>query len=233
MFLRTFLERSSQSAFREELDTTNRRFNARAPRDPETGSVIMELNFLAPTAGPTDYTSDLSATRKIETNRKKLRARVDDLKDELINIEEAYGIQTRWQVTDARYMETVQYIASRRYHKALGKLQRLVVQRLFELHKLNLARTGTSSAFTLAPALANRALVSRVQSAHLPREKPSEAVQDYPPCCHYLQHTRRGMLKADGRLEIRFSLLFPRTVFSSRRHAERYPGQALDPSRGT
>ncbi|KAI0323319.1 hypothetical protein GY45DRAFT_1227486, partial [Cubamyces sp. BRFM 1775] len=36
----------------------------------------------------------------------------------------------------------LQYIATRKYQRALGKLQRLVIQRLFELHKLNLSQTG-------------------------------------------------------------------------------------------
>jgi len=33
-------------------------------------------------------------------------------------------------------------MAMQKYHQALDKLQKLVIQRLFELHKLNLARTG-------------------------------------------------------------------------------------------
>jgi len=36
----------------------------------------------------------------------------------------------------------MKYIAARKYHQALNALQRLVVQWLFELHKLNLAQTG-------------------------------------------------------------------------------------------
>ena len=58
-----------------------------------------------------------------------------------MTVESEWGI-TRWQVTDPQYVETVKYIETRRYHRALGKLQRLVIQRLFELHKLNLAQTG-------------------------------------------------------------------------------------------
>lgn len=51
-------------------------------------------------------------------------------------------ITRRWEVTDDKYIEMTKYIAARRYHRALDELQRLVVQRLFELHKLNLAQTG-------------------------------------------------------------------------------------------
>ena len=37
----------------------------------------------------------------------------------------------------------MKYIATRTYQQALGRLQRLVIQRLFELHKMNVAQTGT------------------------------------------------------------------------------------------
>jgi hypothetical protein len=36
----------------------------------------------------------------------------------------------------------MKYMATRKYHRALDELQRLVVLRLFELHKLNLSQTG-------------------------------------------------------------------------------------------
>lgn len=55
-------------------------------------------------------------------------------------------IPTRSQPGDSQYREVVQYIAERRYHRALGRLQRLVILRLFELQKLNLSRTGKRSA---------------------------------------------------------------------------------------
>ena len=41
------------------------------------------------------------------------------------------------------YVETACYIHERRYHQALNRLQRLVIQRLFELHRLNLSGIGT------------------------------------------------------------------------------------------
>ena len=51
--------------------------------------------------------------------------------------------QTLWKKPeDEQYVKTVEYINNRRYHRALGKVQRLVIQRLFELHRLNLAQTG-------------------------------------------------------------------------------------------
>lgn len=54
------------------------------------------------------------------------------------------GIETRWQPTDPQYVDTIKYMALRKYHRALDHLQKLVIQRLFELNKLNISGTGKS-----------------------------------------------------------------------------------------
>ena len=104
----------------------------------------MELRFLEPQTGATNYTADLSATRRLERSRRVLLERVDRLTAEAIAIEDDFNIE-RWLPCDEQYIQTVEYINNRQYHRALGKIQRLVIQRLFELHKLNLSQTGKSS----------------------------------------------------------------------------------------
>jgi len=52
------------------------------------------------------------------------------------------GIEKRWTPDTPEYAETVRYISERRYHQSLNNLQRLVTQRLFELHRLNLSGVG-------------------------------------------------------------------------------------------
>ena len=66
------------------------------------------------------------------------------LEDDLARLEAKLEIENRWQPGDILYDNTVKYIAPRKYQQALGRLQRLVILRLFELHKLNLSQTGTS-----------------------------------------------------------------------------------------
>ncbi len=100
------------------------------------------LTFLTPTSGPTTYDADLSATRKLETRRRYLRDRVDQLTADVNEIEVRFGIEKRWEPMDEKYLKAVKYIATRTYQRALGRLQRLVIQRLFELHKMNIAQTG-------------------------------------------------------------------------------------------
>ena len=60
-------------------------------------------------------------------------------------LEVQMGIDRRWTQTDSQFIETVQYINERSYRRALDKLHQLVVQRLFELHSMNVAQTGLSA----------------------------------------------------------------------------------------
>lgn len=53
-------------------------------------------------------------------------------------------IEKRWDPMTVAYRETVEKINQRQYRKALEDIQKLVVQRLFELHRLNLSSIGTS-----------------------------------------------------------------------------------------
>jgi hypothetical protein len=61
---------------------------------------------------------------------------------EVIVMEVKMDITVRWQLSDTQYIKTVQYMNERKYHRALDHLQKLVIQRLFELSRLNLAGTG-------------------------------------------------------------------------------------------
>lgn len=65
---------------------------------------------------------------------------------EVVSMELKMGIARRWQPSDKEYVDTLKYMTERDYHRALDKLHRLVVQRLFELSRLNLARTGMNIA---------------------------------------------------------------------------------------
>lgn len=84
----------------------------------------------------------MSATRKLETQRRHLRERSDRLELEVTAMEVKMNIGTRWTVNDQPYIDTLKYIATRRYQRALAHLEKLVVQRLFELHKMNLTHLG-------------------------------------------------------------------------------------------
>ena len=176
--------------YSEELLDTSKRLRIHAPR-ADDGSVA--LTFLPPQTGRTEYNSDLSATRRLERSRHVLLERIDRLTAEAIAIEDDFNID-RWLPTDEQYMKMVEYINNRQYYRALGKLQRLVVQRLFELHKLNLSQTGNMGSERLsrshkADVISDTLppILLRLQGSHIPREKPSKTMQGYPECSQALQ----------------------------------------------
>ncbi|OSD06825.1 hypothetical protein PYCCODRAFT_1442362 [Trametes coccinea BRFM310] len=120
-----------------ELDDAEERFLKTVPAD-----YAPSLAFLPPINAPVVYEAETSATRKAETRRRFLRERQKVLTLEVTALEVKLGIKARWQPGDAEYVRVLDYIAERKYHRALGRLQRLVVQRLFELQRMNLARTA-------------------------------------------------------------------------------------------
>lgn len=95
-----------------------------------------------PSNARASYSRAASATQKLETKRRLANERFDILLNEVINMEVRLSISRRWGPGDPEYNETLKYIAERRYHRALDKVHQLVIQRLFELQKLNIAGTG-------------------------------------------------------------------------------------------
>lgn len=89
------------------------------------------------------YAKDASHTQAIETQRKYATQRYNDVLKEVLEHEARMKIVDRWTPSSPEYIDTLQYISERKYQRSLQKLQRLVIQRLFELHKLNLSQTGT------------------------------------------------------------------------------------------
>ena len=81
----------------------------------------------------------------METERRFAREQYDQVLLQVLELEVQMGITKRWTPETPEYVETARYICERRYHQALNKLQRLVTQRLFELHRLNLSGIGQFS----------------------------------------------------------------------------------------
>lgn len=103
-----------------------------------------DYEFVPASSSRPAYDADLSKTRKAEAQRRIARERYNQLIEDVVIMEVKMGISIRWQPTDTAYLEAVKYIAERSYHRALENLQCLVIQRLFELNRLNLAGTGIS-----------------------------------------------------------------------------------------
>ncbi|KAG6874966.1 hypothetical protein C0992_005766, partial [Termitomyces sp. T32_za158] len=87
------------------------------------------------------YANALSQTRKRETEWQYTLERQDQLTCDVIQLKAKLGIMMRWDFSSDKFHNALQYMTERKYHQALDKLQKLVVQCLFELHKLNLNYT--------------------------------------------------------------------------------------------
>jgi hypothetical protein len=91
------------------------------------------------------YTHDLSTTRKLETDRRLALELRENCIKQIIDMEVSMGIEKRWDPLSPEYLETLGYLSTRKYQRALEELQQLVIQRLFELHRMNVSATGECS----------------------------------------------------------------------------------------
>ena len=112
-----------------ERQTVNTRFSGFMTVDPSSSS----------------YEQDFSKGRKIETERRTVNDSISNVMRELNELEVLLQIARtdRWTPAHPKYKETRKFIVERDYRAALEEVQRLVILRLFELHRLNLARIGT------------------------------------------------------------------------------------------
>lgn len=121
----------------------------------------------------------MSATRKLETQRRLLREKCDRLEIEVTEMEVKMNIETRWTMNDKPFLDTLKYIAQRRYRRALALLEKLVVQRLFELHKMNLTHLGTCNFYMTFTYLCFHSL----PCARPPGQGLIHALQGHPQGC--------------------------------------------------
>ncbi|KAG6819075.1 hypothetical protein H0H93_015744, partial [Arthromyces matolae] len=115
------------------------------------------------------YAQGLSITRKADTSRDRM------------------NITKRWTPASPEYQKTVKYISDRKYERALDKLERLVIQRLFELHKLNLANTGYRARTHIAKSLQSRskAIRNAVKEVNLAAVRLGHPTLDWEKVSHY------------------------------------------------
>ncbi|KAG2087255.1 uncharacterized protein F5147DRAFT_588159 [Suillus discolor] len=105
------------------------------------------------------------------------------------DIEHRMGITERWQPQDMKYQEGLAYLTNRQFIRAIEQLQGLVVQRLFELAKANIAGTGyklrqhISNAITRWSAAIRRALKKYNQLAIV--QTPPREVIEYSKVTSY------------------------------------------------
>ena len=110
--------------------------------DPKLKNAQTSFLSFTPSHDRRAYSRDVAQTRKLETERRLMVEQYDRVNAEVVALELKMDVQERWDPTMPQYQEALKYVYERKYRRALDKLHRLVVQRLFELQKLNVSHTG-------------------------------------------------------------------------------------------
>ena len=102
--------------------------------------VLTEYDFVSGVAHQTVKKSKHEAlNRELQT----ISGQIDRATHSVNTIKQQLCINTRWQWDDAKYVEMLEYISNRKFVRVVEELQGLVVSRLMELDKMNLAGSGT------------------------------------------------------------------------------------------
>lgn len=78
--------------------------------------------------------------------------------EQLSKLEQQLDITERWTANSPEYLDVTHFIQRRKYLRAVDTLEALVVQRLFELTKMNHSGTGMSDMLCLLCALLTTAI---------------------------------------------------------------------------
>ncbi|KAG8937719.1 hypothetical protein FRC03_007906 [Tulasnella sp. 419] len=102
-----------------------------------------------------DTTTELSKC-PIKLSFKAAMQKITTCQTNVADLEGQLRINVRWTPESPEYIATKKYIRERKYRRALDSLEKLVVQRLFELQKGHLASTGYKLRTHIAKHLKSR-----------------------------------------------------------------------------
>ena len=80
---------------------------------------------------------------KVRTRYRTTYSRWIACNEEVCRYEEEHGIEARWTPETPEYNDALLLLSQRKYRRAVDQLERLVVQRLFEMTKLGMNGVGT------------------------------------------------------------------------------------------
>jgi len=99
-------------------------------------------NIFVNSGSVTTYEADASATRRLETARCAATDELCVAIRAVADLEAKLNIERTWTEDDPEYREVEKYLRHQEFHRALDRVQQLVVQRLFEMSKANIAGMG-------------------------------------------------------------------------------------------
>ncbi|TFK58850.1 hypothetical protein BDN72DRAFT_781504, partial [Pluteus cervinus] len=184
---------------------------------------LTPLDFEASDAQKAQRAKQEKKARDTARLRERLRLKIDMQRDAVEESEVFLGVDVRWTRAEPRYQEVAKYIKNSNFvQAAVEKVEGLVVQRLLELSKANLAETGYKQRQHISRAITNRS--GAIRTAII---KYNElALLQHPPCpeleiktiLSYLLLGEFELLK-HSRIEI---LSKPWSVMANRETASKY-----------
>jgi hypothetical protein len=100
--------------------------------------IVTQDNFASDIANNTN-----SKHEKLGQELQRSGMRIERAAQAVDDFEQVMTIKTRWQREDAKYVKILKYVNNRKFVHVVEELQGLVVSRLMELDKMNLAGSGT------------------------------------------------------------------------------------------
>ena len=89
-----------------------------------------------------DYTTSIRWMARVEASHRSAQDQLTIAIRTVADLEMCLLLQEPWTVESPQYKDTIKYIHQCQYHRALDKLEQLVVQPLFELSKANVLGMG-------------------------------------------------------------------------------------------
>ncbi|KAL6308620.1 hypothetical protein BKA93DRAFT_815267 [Sparassis latifolia] len=125
-------------------------------------SASVRMDFIAtPADRAINYAQDARYTLRLETARRTAMHELTVAIAAVGDLEMKLGIDEPWTAEHPKYQETLSYVRHRQFHRALDKVQQLVVQRLLELSKANMAGMGYKLRTSIGRAIKTRAQAIR------------------------------------------------------------------------
>ncbi|KAI0818788.1 hypothetical protein BC629DRAFT_1588119 [Irpex lacteus] len=110
---------------------------ARDNADTKLQQAAFQFREEVPITEASDRERNESATRRLETQRRNATHAMTVAIQAVNDLELKLDVAETWTPQHPQYQETLRYMHARQFHRALDKIQQLVVQRLLEMTKAN------------------------------------------------------------------------------------------------
>ncbi|CAK5263328.1 unnamed protein product [Mycena citricolor] len=140
---RDCLARLSQEPIEETLQMEYYQKRVNLAAQEESLLLVRGMDAIVmPAPNSQNYAEAIQKTRHLETQRRHAQQLHDKGLVTVQDLERRLGIVEPWVIGDNNWRAAAELVSKRRYQRALDNLQKLVIMRMMELMKANLAGTG-------------------------------------------------------------------------------------------